>query len=57
MDHNDTHVTTAVRGTIGHIAPEYLYTGKISEKIDTFAYGVTILELITALQMMMIPCC
>ncbi|KAL8483762.1 hypothetical protein ACS0TY_026445 [Phlomoides rotata] len=47
MDHNDTHVTTAVRGTIGHIAPEYLFTGKISEKTDVFAYGVTLLELIT----------
>ncbi|KAL8480222.1 hypothetical protein ACS0TY_026952 [Phlomoides rotata] len=47
MDNNDTHVTTAVRGTIGHIAPEYLSTGKISEKTDVFAYGVTLLELIT----------
>ncbi|KAJ9552254.1 hypothetical protein OSB04_016299 [Centaurea solstitialis] len=32
MDFKDTHVTTAVRGTIGHIAPEYLSTGKSSEK-------------------------
>ncbi|KAF2322535.1 hypothetical protein GH714_018244 [Hevea brasiliensis] len=34
MDYKDTHVTTAVRGTIGHIAPEYLSTGKSSEKTD-----------------------
>lgn len=47
MDYNDTHVTTAVRGTIGHIAPEYLSTGKSSEKTDVFGYGVTLLELIT----------
>ncbi|XP_022772486.1 somatic embryogenesis receptor kinase 1-like [Durio zibethinus] len=33
MDYKDTHVTTAVRGTIGHIAPEYLSTGKSSEKL------------------------
>ncbi|CAA2966104.1 BRASSINOSTEROID INSENSITIVE 1-associated receptor kinase 1-like [Olea europaea subsp. europaea] len=47
MDYKDTHVTTAVRGTIGHIAPEYLSTGKCSEKNDVFGYGVTLLELIT----------
>ncbi|XP_042009740.1 BRASSINOSTEROID INSENSITIVE 1-associated receptor kinase 1-like isoform X1 [Salvia splendens] len=47
MDYKDTHVTTAVRGTIGHIAPEYLTTGKSSEKTDVFGYGVMLLELIT----------
>jgi len=47
MDYKDTHVTTAVRGTIGHIAPEYLSTGKSSEKTDVYGYGVMLLELIT----------
>ncbi|GKV52189.1 hypothetical protein SLEP1_g58777 [Rubroshorea leprosula] len=47
MDYKDTHVTTAVRGTVGHIAPEYISTGKSSEKTDVFGYGILLLELIT----------
>ena len=47
MDYKKTHVTTAVRGTLGHIAPEYLSTGKSSEKTDVFGYGVMLLEIIT----------
>ncbi|GJX62132.1 hypothetical protein Tco_0295032 [Tanacetum coccineum] len=38
---------TAVRGTVGHIAPEYLSTGQSSEKTDVFGFGILLLELIT----------
>ncbi|XP_015573499.1 somatic embryogenesis receptor kinase 1 isoform X1 [Ricinus communis] len=47
IDYNDTHITTDVCGTVGHIAPEYLYTGICSEKTDVFGYGIMLLELIT----------
>ncbi|KAL6538862.1 Protein NSP-INTERACTING KINASE 2 [Orobanche minor] len=47
LDHRDSHVTTAVRGTVGHIAPEYLSTGQSSDKTDVFGFGILLLELIT----------
>lgn len=50
LDHRDSHVTTAVRGTVGHIAPEYLSTGQSSEKTDVFGFGILLLELITGLR-------
>lgn len=50
LDCRESHVTTAVRGTIGHIAPEYLSTGQSSEKTDVFGFGILLLELITGLK-------
>ncbi|CAN8326643.1 unnamed protein product [Cochlearia groenlandica] len=50
LNHEDSHVTTAVRGTVGHIAPEYLATGQSSEKTDVFGFGILLLELITGLR-------
>nr|XP_028966141.1 probable LRR receptor-like serine/threonine-protein kinase At5g45780 isoform X3 [Malus domestica] len=47
LDWRESHVTTAVRGTVGHIAPEYLSTGQSSEKTDVFGFGILLLELIT----------
>lgn len=50
LDHGDSHVTTAVRGTVGHIAPEYLSTGQSSEKTDVFGFGILLLELVCGLR-------
>ncbi|AQK49132.1 putative LRR receptor-like serine/threonine-protein kinase [Zea mays] len=40
-------VTTGVRGTMGHVAPEYIKTGRPSVKTDIFGYGVMLLEIVT----------
>ncbi|KAJ1276314.1 hypothetical protein BS78_05G205000 [Paspalum vaginatum] len=47
VDRGRNTVTTEVRGTIGHIAPEYIKTGRPSVKTDIFGYGVLVLEIVT----------
>ncbi|WOL10617.1 hypothetical protein Cni_G19376 [Canna indica] len=40
-------VTTHIVGTQGYIAPEYLADGVVTAKVDVFAYGVVLLELVS----------
>ncbi|XP_057757158.1 serine/threonine-protein kinase PCRK1-like [Arachis stenosperma] len=42
-----THVSTAVVGTMGYAAPEYIQTGRLTSKNDVWSYGVFLYELIT----------
>jgi len=42
-----THVSTAVVGTMGYAAPEYIQTGRLTSKSDVWSYGVFLYELLT----------
>ncbi|XP_057534008.1 serine/threonine-protein kinase PCRK1-like [Amaranthus tricolor] len=42
-----THVSTAIVGTLGYAAPEYIQTGRLTSKNDVWSYGVFLYELIT----------
>ncbi|KAH0887078.1 hypothetical protein HID58_063174 [Brassica napus] len=42
-----SHVSTAVVGTIGYAAPEYIQTGHLTAKSDVWSYGIFLYELIT----------
>ncbi|XP_029123550.1 serine/threonine-protein kinase PCRK1 isoform X2 [Elaeis guineensis] len=42
-----SHVSTAVVGTAGYAAPEYMRTGHLTAKSDVWSYGVVLYELIT----------
>nr|XP_009404967.1 PREDICTED: probable receptor-like serine/threonine-protein kinase At5g57670 [Musa acuminata subsp. malaccensis] len=40
-------VCSDVAGTFGYLAPEYILYGKVNEKIDIYAFGVVLLELLS----------
>ncbi|KAG6504624.1 hypothetical protein ZIOFF_036958 [Zingiber officinale] len=40
-------ICSDVAGTFGYLAPEYFAYGKVNEKIDVYAFGVVLLELIS----------
>ncbi|EEF39869.1 BRASSINOSTEROID INSENSITIVE 1-associated receptor kinase 1 precursor, putative [Ricinus communis] len=46
-DQGAPQLTRHVVGTNGYMAPEYLENGLITPKLDVFAYGVVILELLS----------
>ncbi|XP_071707547.1 cysteine-rich receptor-like protein kinase 43 isoform X2 [Rutidosis leptorrhynchoides] len=42
-----THISTKFAGTLGYTAPEYALQGLLSDKVDTYSFGIVILEIIS----------
>ncbi|KAL7233793.1 hypothetical protein ACSBR1_017411 [Camellia fascicularis] len=42
-----THVSTAVVGTFGYAAPDYIQTGHLTTKSDVWSFGVVLYEILT----------
>ncbi|KAI3775683.1 hypothetical protein L1987_45432 [Smallanthus sonchifolius] len=47
LPEDKTHISTKVAGTFGCVAPEYAMHGHVSEKVDTYSFGVLVLEIIS----------
>ncbi|XP_029149386.1 cold-responsive protein kinase 1-like [Arachis hypogaea] len=44
---DQSKLNTRFAGTLGYTAPEYAIYGQLSEKVDTYSYGIVILEIIS----------
>ncbi|KOM52785.1 hypothetical protein LR48_Vigan09g144400 [Vigna angularis] len=42
-----SHLSTKFAGTLGYTAPEYAMHGQLSEKADTYSYGIVVLEIVS----------
>nr|GEZ54637.1 cysteine-rich receptor-like protein kinase 2 [Tanacetum cinerariifolium] len=45
-----SHISTAIAGTLGYMAPEYLAHGQLTEKADIYSFGVLLLEVVTGIE-------
>uniref|UniRef100_A0A7N0TBL1 non-specific serine/threonine protein kinase n=1 Tax=Kalanchoe fedtschenkoi TaxID=63787 RepID=A0A7N0TBL1_KALFE len=47
LDDDESHITTIVAGTFGYLAPEYMQSGRATEKTDVYSFGVLVLEVLS----------
>ncbi|GLJ51903.1 hypothetical protein SUGI_1102590 [Cryptomeria japonica] len=47
LPHDKSHVSTKFAGTLGYTAPEYASHGQLTEKADTYSFGVVVLEIVS----------
>ncbi|XP_019163820.1 PREDICTED: cysteine-rich receptor-like protein kinase 2 isoform X2 [Ipomoea nil] len=45
-----SHISTAIAGTLGYMAPEYVARGQLTEKADVYSFGVLLLEIVAGRQ-------
>ncbi|WCJ21020.1 Cysteine-rich receptor-like protein kinase 46 [Euphorbia peplus] len=43
-------INTAIAGTFGYIAPEYITGGRLTEKVDVYSFGVLVIEIVTGVE-------
>ncbi|KAF5769138.1 putative protein kinase RLK-Pelle-DLSV family [Helianthus annuus] len=47
LPEDQTHISTKFGGTLGYTAPEYAIHGQLSEKVDTYSFGIVVLEIVS----------
>uniref|UniRef100_A0A7N0TEN5 Cysteine-rich receptor-like protein kinase 2 n=1 Tax=Kalanchoe fedtschenkoi TaxID=63787 RepID=A0A7N0TEN5_KALFE len=50
FEEDKSHISTAIAGTLGYMAPEYLAHGQLTEKADVYSFGVLMLEVVSGRQ-------
>eukprot|EP00878_Enallax_costatus_P013393 GHUV01014005.1.p1 GENE.GHUV01014005.1~~GHUV01014005.1.p1 ORF type:complete len:832 (+),score=111.45 GHUV01014005.1:893-3388(+) len=47
MDHAETHLSNVYQGTMTHMAPEIMLSGRVSKAADVYSFGITLWEMYT----------
>lgn len=47
---DQSHISTAIAGTLGYMAPEYLAHGQLTEKADVYSFGIVLIEIVSGKQ-------